>query len=145
MFERNRVDNRTETLIAIEVQLADGSKIAGRAVLAAGKGVHKLLEGDEGFIYLDVFDGDGMFVPKADIRGLKVLTGIKPQYQRRAISNRIASWDWTKAHLFLKFATLTIACRNSIIPTDTLASSCRARSSYTSTPCRRRSMLHFMR
>jgi DnaJ-domain-containing protein 1 len=79
MFERNRVDNRTETLIAIEVQLADGSKIAGRAVLAAGKGVHKLLEGDEGFIYLDVFDGDGMFVPKADIRGLKVLTGIKPQ------------------------------------------------------------------
>lgn len=79
MFERNRVDNRAETLVAVEVTLADGSAVAGRAVLAPGKGVHKLLDGDESFIYLDVFDGDGRFVPKADIRGLKVLTSIKTQ------------------------------------------------------------------
>jgi DnaJ domain len=79
MFERNRVDNRADTLIAVEVALADGGTVAGRAVLAPGKGVHKLLEGDENFIYLDVFDGDGRFIAKADIRGLKVLTSIKSQ------------------------------------------------------------------
>lgn len=79
MFERNRVDNRAETLVAVEVTLADASKIAGRAVLAPGKGVHKLLVGDDAFIYLDVFDGDGTFVPKAEIRGLKVLTSVKSQ------------------------------------------------------------------
>jgi hypothetical protein len=79
MFERNRVDNRADTLIAVEVTLADGSKCAGRAVLPPGKGVHKLLEGEEGFIYLDTFDGEGSFIPKSDIRGLKVLTSIKSQ------------------------------------------------------------------
>ena len=35
--------------------------------------MHKLLEGDEGFVYVESFDGDGHFVPKADIRGLKVI------------------------------------------------------------------------
>lgn len=85
MFERNRVDNRAETLIAVEVSLVDGSKVAGRAVLAPGKGVHKLLDGDEGFIYLDVFDGDGAFIAKSDIRGLKVLTSIKSQIVTLAI------------------------------------------------------------
>jgi len=79
MFERNRVDNRAETLIAVEIALADGSAIAGRAVLAPGKGVHKLLDGDEGFIYIDTFDGEGRFVPKGEIRGLKVITSIKSQ------------------------------------------------------------------
>ena len=73
MFERNRVDNRAETLICVEVTLASGEKLAGRAVLNPGKGVHKLLEGDEAFIYVETFDGEGSFVPKADIRGLKVI------------------------------------------------------------------------
>jgi DnaJ domain len=79
MFEHNRVDNRADTLVAVEVALADGSKVAGRAVLAPGKGVHKLLDGEESFIYLDVFDGDGRFIPKSEIRGLQVLTSIKSQ------------------------------------------------------------------
>ncbi len=79
MFERNRVDNRTDTLVAVEISLADGNKVSGRAVLPPGKGVHKLLDGEEGFIYLDVFDGDGSFVPKSEIRGLKVLTSIRSQ------------------------------------------------------------------
>lgn len=79
MFERNRVDNRAETLIAVEVALANGTSVAGRAVLSPGKGVHKLLDGDEGFIYVDSFAGEGCFIPKSDIRGLKVITSIKSQ------------------------------------------------------------------
>lgn len=79
MFERNRVDNRAETLVAVEIAMADGSSVAGRAVLAPGKGVHKLFDGEEGFIYLDVFDGEGQFIPKSEIRGLKVLTSMKSQ------------------------------------------------------------------
>ena len=78
MFERNPVDNKAEMLVAIEIALGDGSKIAGRAVLAPGKGVHKLLEGADAFIYVDSFDGDGAFVPKADIRGLTVIKPGKP-------------------------------------------------------------------
>lgn len=73
MFERNRVDNRAETLIAVEIALADESTIAGRAVLPAGRGVHKLLDGDDAFIYLETFDGNGTFVPKAEIRNVKVI------------------------------------------------------------------------
>jgi hypothetical protein len=79
MFERNRVDNRAETLIAVEITLADGNVVAGRAVLAPGKGVHKLLDGDDSFVYIDSFAGEGHFIPKTDIRGLKVLTSIKSQ------------------------------------------------------------------
>jgi hypothetical protein len=78
MFERNPVDNRTETMVAVEVALADGSKIAGRAVLGPGKAVHKLLDGADAFIYVDGFDGEGAFVPKADIRGLKVMQTGRP-------------------------------------------------------------------
>lgn len=73
MFERNRVDNRAETLIAVELSLADGSTLAGRAVLSPGKGVHKLLEGEDAFIYVEGFNGEGAFVPKAEIKGLKII------------------------------------------------------------------------
>jgi DnaJ domain len=78
MFERNPVDTKAETMVAVEVSLVDGSKIAGRAVLAPGKGVHKLLDGTDAFIYVDGFDGEGAFVPKSDIRGLKVIQPGKP-------------------------------------------------------------------
>lgn len=77
MFERNRVDNRAETLIAVEITLADASTIAGRAVLPSGRGVHKLLDGDEAFIYVETFEGGGTFVPKAEIRNVKVITPAK--------------------------------------------------------------------
>ncbi len=78
MFERNPVDNKTECLIAVEIALTDGSRVAGRAVLGPGKGVHKLIEDREGFLYVDGFDGEGAFVPKSDIKGLKVLAPGKP-------------------------------------------------------------------
>lgn len=79
MFERNPVDSRSETLLAVEITLADGAKVTGRAVLRAGKGVHRLLEGDETFLYVDGFDGDGAFIAKADIKSLKVLHPARPQ------------------------------------------------------------------
>lgn len=79
MFERNPVDNKNEMLIAVEVAMADGSKVSGRAVLAPGKAVHKLLEAGEPFLYVDGFDGEGAFLPKADIRGLKVIQPARAQ------------------------------------------------------------------
>ena len=79
MFERNPVDNKNETLIAVEVAMADGSKVSGRAVLAPGKAVHKLLEAGEPFLYVDGFDGEGAFLPKAEIRGLKVIQPARAQ------------------------------------------------------------------
>ena len=79
MFERNPIDNKNETLIAVEVAMADGSKVSGRAVLAPGKAVHKLLEAGEPFLYVDGFDGEGAFLPKAEIRGLKVIQPARAQ------------------------------------------------------------------
>lgn len=73
MFERNRVDNRAETLICVEVTIAGGEKFSGRVSLAAGKPVQKLLDSDDNFIYAETFDGEGHFIPKSDIRGLKVI------------------------------------------------------------------------
>ncbi len=78
MFERNPVDNKAETKIAVEISLADGSMVAGRTVLGPGKGVHKLLDGQDGFLYVDGFDGEGAFIPKSDIKGLKVISPGKP-------------------------------------------------------------------
>lgn len=85
MFERNPVDNKTESLIAVEIALADGSKASGRAVLGPGKGVHKLLEDKDGFLYIDGFDGEGAFIPKSDIRGMKVLSPGKPSAMNLSI------------------------------------------------------------
>jgi len=79
MFERNRVDNRAETLVAVEVTLADGSVTAGRCVLPAGRGVHKLLDGEEEFLYVEVFDGDATFIPKTDVRNVKVIAPSRGQ------------------------------------------------------------------
>ncbi len=73
MFERNPVDNRTDTLVAVAITLADDTEMAGRTPLPSKKGIHKLLDGDEAFIYLQTFDGDGMFVLKADVRAVKVI------------------------------------------------------------------------
>lgn len=78
MFERNPVDNKAEALIAVEVLLADGTVVAGRTVLGPGKGVHKLLESPDGFLYVDGFDGEGAFIPKAQIKSLKVVSPGKP-------------------------------------------------------------------
>lgn len=85
MFERNPVDNKAECLIAVEIALADGSRIAGRAVLGPGKGVHKLLEGDDAFLYVDGFDGEGAFVPKSEIKGMKVIAPGRPSAMNLSI------------------------------------------------------------
>ncbi len=73
MFERNPVDNRNDTLVAVAITLADGRETAGRTPLPPNKGIHKLLDGDDVFIYLQTFDGDGVFVQKVDIRAVKVI------------------------------------------------------------------------
>ncbi len=79
MFERNRVDSRTDTLIAVEVTLGDGGVVSGRTVLDQGKSLHKLLDGDDAFIYIEAFGGEGAFIPKAEIRGIKVMQGVRRQ------------------------------------------------------------------
>lgn len=87
MFERNPVDNRSETIVAVEISLADGSTITGRAALASGKSVQKLLDGEAGFIYVETFDGEGLFTPKSEIRGAKIINA------GRAIHGRLAAPD----------------------------------------------------
>ena len=67
MFERNRVDNANDPTVAIEVGLAGGATITGRAALGKGKPLHRLLDGDEKFLFVDCFEGEAQFVAKAEI------------------------------------------------------------------------------
>jgi hypothetical protein len=79
MFERNKVDNRTAMTVAVQIVFVDGSMVTGRAPLAPNKGVHQLLEGSETFLFLELFDGEAAFVPKAEIKALSLITPIRSQ------------------------------------------------------------------
>lgn len=79
MFERNRVDNSSVETVAVEITLADGGLITGRAALPSSRAVHKLLDGPDGFLYVDQFGGEGTFIPKATIKALKLVQPIRVQ------------------------------------------------------------------
>lgn len=78
MFERNPVDNNSAVTVAVEVLLADGTVVTGRAAIASARAVHRLLEGTDPFLYVEQFDGEATFVPKASIKSLKLVTPLKP-------------------------------------------------------------------
>ena len=82
MFERNRVDNANDPTVAIEIGLADGTTITGRAALGKGKPLHRLLDGDEKFLFVDCFEGEAQFVAKAEITSVKVI----PTQRARALN-----------------------------------------------------------
>ena len=73
MFERNPIDNRSAMAVAVEIALADGSVVTGRAALSAGRGIHQLLSGDEPFLYVEQFDGEQAFIPRTEIKGVKLI------------------------------------------------------------------------
>jgi DnaJ-domain-containing protein 1 len=79
MFERNRVDNANDPTVAIEVGLAGGRTITGRAALGKGKALHRLLDGDEKFLFVDCFEGEAQFVAKAEITSVKVIPTQRPR------------------------------------------------------------------
>lgn len=73
MFERNRVDNASVMTVAVEITLDDGTTVTGRAALPQSRAVHKLLDGADAFLYIDQFDGESAFIPKASIKALKLV------------------------------------------------------------------------
>jgi hypothetical protein len=79
MFERNRVDNAAVVTVAVEITLDDGATVTGRAALPPSRAVHKLLDGPDAFLYIDQFDGEGAFIPKAAIKALKLVTPVRTQ------------------------------------------------------------------
>jgi len=83
MFERNPIDNLNASAIAVEITCQDGTIIVGRAALDNGKSVHQLLAGDGNFLYVEGPDGDGDFVAKSSIKGLKVIKPVQPRALRQ--------------------------------------------------------------
>lgn len=77
MFERNRVDNRTALSIAVELSFQDGTTLAGKAALPPTRGIHQLLDGNEPFLFIEVFGGECQFVPKSSIRGVKLIPQVR--------------------------------------------------------------------
>ena len=79
MFERNPIDNASAITFAVEVRLADGSTVHGRAALTRGTSVHRLLANEDDFLCVENPDGDIDFIPKSEIRGLKLIKPIVPR------------------------------------------------------------------
>ena len=79
MFERNRVDNAAVITVAVEITLDDGVVITGRAALPPSRAVHKLLDGPDPFLFVDMFDGEGAFVPKVSVKALKLVNPVRTQ------------------------------------------------------------------
>ncbi len=66
MFERNRVDNANDPTVAVEIALGDGTTLAGRVALGKGKPIHRLLDGEDKFLFVECFEGEAQFVAKSD-------------------------------------------------------------------------------
>ena len=79
MFERNRVDNAHDPTVAVEIALTGGETVCGRATLSKGKAVHRLLDGEDKFLYVEAFDGDAQFIAKAEIKSVKVIPTQRPR------------------------------------------------------------------
>lgn len=82
MFERNPVDNSSVMTVAVEIAMTDGEVVTGRAALPPSRQVHRLLEGNDPFLYLEQFDGEGRFIPRAGITSLKVVATVRSQALR---------------------------------------------------------------
>ena len=83
MFERNPVDNINAVSVAVEITLDDGSGMVGRAAIDKGKSVHQLLNGEGDFLYVEGPGGEGDFIPKASIKGLRIVKPIQPRALRQ--------------------------------------------------------------
>ncbi len=79
MFERNPIDNASAITVAVEITCADGRTIIGRAALDRGVSVHRLLASDDPFLCVEHVNGDLDFLPKSEIRGLKLIKPIAPR------------------------------------------------------------------
>ncbi|MEQ1695618.1 MAG: J domain-containing protein [Hyphomicrobiaceae bacterium] len=110
MFERNRVDNASVMTVAVEISLDDGSTVTGRAALPQSRAVHKLLDGPDAFIFIDRFDGESAFIPKASIKALKLVMPTRLQPLHLLVTDatqfdpykvlglaKAASWDEIRA------------------------------------------------
>ena len=94
MFERNPVDTAMTATVAVELTLDDGSVVTGRAAMPPGRQVHKLMDGTEAFLFVETFDGEGSFVPKASIRGLKLINTGRAQPLRVAVADASSFDPW---------------------------------------------------
>jgi hypothetical protein len=79
MFERNPVDNSAPATVAVELTLDDGTVLTGRASIPHARAVHKLMDGAEPFLYVEVYGGEPMFVPKISIKSVKIVTPARMQ------------------------------------------------------------------
>ena len=79
MFERNPIDNASAIPVAVEVRLAGGATVRGRAALTRGTSVHRLLTSADDFLCVEDADGDMDFIPKSEIRGLKLIKPVVPR------------------------------------------------------------------
>lgn len=90
MFERNPVDSTTLMAIAVELTMKDGAVVTGKAGLPHARSIARLLDGPDAFLFVEGFDGTSNFVPKTDIKGIKVVNTGRTQQLRPAATDASA-------------------------------------------------------
>ncbi len=78
MFERNRVESQEQVSVAVEIQLDDGSALAGKLFIAASRSVFDVLNGATLFLDFEPYEGERRLIAKASIKAVKLLAGAKP-------------------------------------------------------------------
>jgi len=73
MFERNPVDAHRLMGVAVALTMKDGATVTGKAGIPHGRSIARLLEGADEFLFVETFEGESAFVPKSEIKGLRVL------------------------------------------------------------------------
>lgn len=77
MFERNRVDNATNTghqsAVPAELTLNDGCVLSGHFLISAARAISDVLNGETRFFEFEPFDGDRRFIATSAICAVKLL------------------------------------------------------------------------
>ena len=78
MFERNKIDTLEQSLLSVELTLADGRVLTGKVAVPTGRGLVDLLNGQATFLEFTPFEGERTFVAKSTLAAVRSLDVARP-------------------------------------------------------------------
>jgi cation transport regulator ChaB len=84
MFERTRTDNIEVQATPVEITLDSGEVLAGRLLILAGRTIVDMLNGQASFLEFEPYEGERIFVSKAALRNVRLLSKRAPDLAGRA-------------------------------------------------------------
>ena len=79
MFERNRIDTASQSGVAVEIVVDDGTRQTGRLLIPAGRTLIDALNGTGSFIEFEPYGGERGFIAKTALRHVRLVATPKPE------------------------------------------------------------------